>query len=163
VIVDLLARLSHHEAGHVVADRVCGVAVKRVMVDKVQGGRTDISGFGAVDLEGLSPTECRQKLEPAMIGLLAGPYAEERLVGNFDPEMAARDLHSVASMGFDCVASLAEWPAYEAELSGRARHIVDKQWASIEDLANHLAHERRLSADELAAWFGAHPLRSGTT
>ena len=155
---EFLRVVAHHEAGHVVADHLLGVEVSQVLVDPAHGGRTDVEGWDDVDVDGLSSEQRKQRLEPAMISLLAGPFAEERYAGEFDPQLAAADLHEVAALGFECVDRLDEWPAYEAELSARANAIVTDTWHDIKLLAGELERRRTMDSTDLQAWFEQNPI-----
>lgn len=154
----VLRTVAHHEAGHVVADYLLGVEVSRVLIDPAHGGRTDVNGWDDVDIDGLSSEQRKQRLEPAMIALLAGPLSEERYAGEFDPHMAAADLHEVAAFGFECVDRLSEWPAYEAELSALAKEIVTDRWTDIRLLAQELERRRTMDSTDLQAWFEQNPI-----
>ena len=155
---EFLRILAHHEAGHVVADHLLGVEVSKVMIDPALGGRTDVEGWDNIDVDGLSSEQCKQRLEPAMISLLAGPFAEERYAGEFDPELAAADLHEVAALGFECVDSLIEWPAYEAQLGARANEVISDRWRDIELLAQELVQRRTMDSTDLQEWFEQNPI-----
>ena len=156
--VEFLRTIAHHEAGHVLADHLLGVEVSRVLIDPAHGGRTDVDGWDDVDVDGLSSEQRKQRLEPAMISLLAGPFAEERYAGEFDTQMAAADLHEVAALGFERVDRLEEWPAYEAELSARANEMVTDKWHDIELLARELERRRTMDSTDLQAWFEQNPI-----
>lgn len=156
----LLRAVAHHEAGHVVVDVVLGLQIERVVIDSTHGGRTDISGWDRIDLDGLPPDECRQRLEPGMLALLAGPFAEEQYAGEFDPLVAAADLSEVAAAGYGCVERLDQWPSYEGELSERARTLVLENWEDIHQLAGTLEQRGSMDAADLDAWFEENPTGS---
>lgn len=150
--MDLRAVLAHHEAGHVVADIVGGVGVGRVSVVHPVGGKTDVVGYTETDLAGLDADALRERLEPAVVGLLAGPFAEERYTGVYNGERAAADIHAAASLGTSCCPDGVDWATYENGLSGRARQIVNDRWSAISDLAAELADLGEMTGTQLDAF-----------
>jgi hypothetical protein len=141
--------LAHHEAAHVVADRVGGIAVSRTSVIDPIGGRTDVLGCEEAELECLAPVARRERLESAVIGLLAGPIAEEAYTGVYDTERAAADLHSAAELGFACLPDGLTWATFEQRLTLRARQLISDRWSVICELASELADRGEMTEDQL--------------
>lgn len=147
--------LAHHEAGHVVADLLGGIAVSSTSVIDPIGGRTDVLGCEESDLEGLEPMARRERLECAVVGLLAGPIAEEAYTGVYDAERAAADLHSAAELGFACLPDGLTWATFEQSLTLRARQLVSDRWSVIGELAAELADRGEMTEHQLATFLAA--------
>ena len=145
--------LAHHEAGHVVADLLGGIEVSRTSVIDPIGGRTDVLGCEEADLEGMEPVARRERLESAVIGLLAGPIAEEAYTGVYDAERAAADLHSAAELGFACLPDGLTWATFEQGLTLRARQLVSHWWSVISELASELADRGEMTEHQLDTFF----------
>lgn len=118
-----------------VVDALGGVAVDGVSIVHPVGGKTDVRGYDEADLAGLDPEALRVRLEPAVVGLLAGPFAEERFTGRYDADRAAADLYAAASLGLTCLPEDVAWEDYERGLSRRARDLVHDHWSLISELA----------------------------
>ena len=146
---ELRAILAHHEAGHVVADFIGGVRVSRVSIDQAWGGVTVVEGLEEPDLEALTGEALTGVLEPAVVGLLAGPLAEEALTGLYDTDRAVADLESAGRLGFASVPDGVSWSDYDDELTGRARRIVADYWPIIVDLAAELVLQGEMNGEDV--------------
>lgn len=153
--VTVLKALAHHEAGHVVADRLGNVVVTRVLISGSAGGRTDVDGLDEDDLNGLDNEALRQKVEPAVVALLAGPFAEEAYTGTYDAERAEVDLNKAAVLGLACLPDGTTWPAYDQVLTERARRIVADHWGTICQLAKELEQAGHMTAKDLDRFFAS--------
>ena len=121
-------------------------------IDEAWGGVTVVEGLEEPDLEGLTSEALTVVLEPAVIGLLAGPLAEEALTGLYDKDRAVADLKSAARLGFASVPDGASWSDYDVELTRRARQIVADHWPTILDLAAELIERGEMDGVEVAGF-----------
>lgn len=132
-----------HEAAHAVAAIRVGLIFDHVSV--VADLEQELDGeLHWTDLHASGEVEMSPKL--AAVVLLAGPVAEARALQRsvdyvFADEPAADDRESLASLALDEVSFLAA--------SREALTLVEREWSTIERVANALMNERRLAFEQV--------------
>ena len=145
--------LAHHEAGHAVVDVAGGLVVDGVVVSD-QECRTDVVGLGYLEGEQLPGDEYRRRIEPYLIGQLAGGIAERRHTG-LATDSGDDDRQNAAWLATKIVPESESLQHYLERMALAAEIAVTSSWLAIKAVASRLCEADQLTREELEEVIGS--------
>jgi ATP-dependent Zn protease len=146
------ASTAFHEAGHAVAARELGLAVRYATIVPEPGslGHIRYYEWPLTQQPDVRWTPAvRIRCENSIIVALAGPTAEQRHTDRWDHVGASGDYEAAADMALRVCVTSESSDAYMAWLGIRTNELIDQQWASIHAVATALLKRSRIGARTL--------------
>ena len=158
-----LEATAYHEAGHAVVARVgCVMPFREVSIvpDEKEGSLGHVRywypPFRGDNIYLEDDQRTRTKVEKIIMRALAGGVAEEMYTGQENREGASEDLESAQAYAEAlCHGYFPESEAHLQYLRARTKHILQRQWEQVEDLATALLERKRVKSKEVSQIWAA--------